>query len=231
MSTRPLKYALRMALCALPVLATLNAPQVRAADPAPRPLASKQQSPAQRLEQRVQAALERARLGQTEAAIASLQAVLDERSDHFDVRLILAALWAGRGAVPQAQAILEQGLAIAPLHGRLRMNLARLQIQASQVPAALATLEAGLSPESTADYQAFHAVVLQAEGQHARAVTQYAAALREQPFNAQWLVGIGVSLRALGLNEASREAFERARGAPDFNRRLAEVVAQYGVIP
>ena len=231
MSARLVKSILRMTLYAFPAMATLHAAQAGAADPPPRPQASKQQSPAQRLEHKVQAALERARLGQTEAAISGLQAVLDEHPDHVDARLVLAALLTGRGALPQAHMILEQGLALAPQHDRLRMNLARLQMQVGQAPAALATLEAGLSSGSTAPYLAFHAVVLQAEGQHARAVAQYAAALREQPIHAQWLVGIAVSLRALGAHEAAREAFERARSAPDFNRRLAEVVAEHGVIP
>ena len=225
---RATRQALTLALAGL-VLATLSPPSK--ANPEPRSHASKLHSPAQRLNQQVHRALERARQGQAQAAIASLQAVLDEQPEHHDARLLLATLQAARGDLQQAQTTLELGLAIAPHHTNLRMNLARMQMQTGQSGDALETLEAGVTAQPTADYRALYAVVLHAEGFPLRATVQYVLAIREQPYNAQWLVGIAVSLHALGQSDAAREAFERARNAPDFNRRLADVVAQYGVIP
>ena len=222
------RRTLALALTGL-VLAALSPPT--AANPEPYSQASKQHSPAQRLNQQVHRALERARMGQAQAAMASLQAVLDEQPEHHDARLLLATMQAARGDLQQAQTTLEQGLATAPHHANLRMNLARVQMQAGQATQALETLETGVTTQPTADYRALYAVVLHAEGFPLRATIQYALAIREQPYNAQWLVGIAVSLHALGQVEAAREAFERARNAPDFNRRLADGVAQYGVIP
>ena len=206
--------ALALALAGL-VLAVLSPPAMASQEP----------------RSHVHRALERARMGQAQAAMASLQAVLDDQPEHHDARLLLAALQTARGDLQQAITTLEQGLAAAPHHANLRMNLARVQMQAGQSNHALETLEAGLTVRPTADYRALYAVVLHAEGFPLRATVQYALAIREQPYNAQWLVGIAVSLHALGQGEAAREAFERARNAPGFNRRLADVVAQYGVIP
>lgn len=232
MSTRLYLLDLR-ALTLAAALPLLGATLAGAADkpPAPRAQAGKILSPAQRLAQRVHGALERARTGQAEAAIAELRDVLADHPDHADARLLLAALHAARGEWPQAQDVLRQGLAHDPAHANLRVQLARVQVQAGATAAALETLEAAPAAPSGPEYRAFHAVLLQAAGLHERAVTQYAAALREQPHRAQWLVGIGVSLRALGMAQPAREALERARAAPDFNRQLADVVAQYGVIP
>ncbi|MEY2802271.1 MAG: hypothetical protein RL513_1856 [Pseudomonadota bacterium] len=233
MSPRLHPGGLRAVALAAAALALLGAATVRAADkpPVPRAQANKQLSPAQRLAHRVHGALEQARQGQVEAAIAGLRDIVQDHPAHHDSRLLLANLLAGRGAGPQAQAVLLEGLALEPGHANLRMQLARLQVQAGQHVAALETLEAGPAAAYPADYRAFHAVLLQAGGQHDRAVTQYAAALKEQPHRAQWLVGIAVSLRALGMTQPAREALERARLAPDFNRQLADVVAQYGVMP
>jgi MSHA biogenesis protein MshN len=63
----------------------------------------------------------------------------------------------------------------------------------------------------TAEAEGLRAALLAHSGEHAQALPAYEAALRQQPGNATWWLGMGVSLEAQGQAQRARGAFERAQ--------------------
>jgi len=59
-------------------------------------------------------------------------------------------------------------------------------------------------------YLSFLGAVLQRAERHEEAVTQYRSALAFMPRNAIWLMGLGISLRALGSDGEALQAFDEA---------------------
>lgn len=187
----------------------------------------KNQSPAQRADQRYQQAWDLARQNQVPQAIRQLQALLLERPEHHPSRLLLSQLLLTQGQAQQARDTLAQALAQQPDNEALRMGLARLEVHLGQSGRALELLDRQGTQPHSAEYRALHAVVMQSQEQHARATEQFIAALREQPNNAVWLVGLGVSLQALGRQTAAQEAFALARGSASYTPQLDAVVRRY----
>ena len=52
---------------------------------------------------------------------------------------------------------------------------------------------------------------MQRAGRHEEAVKHYLVALRSDPSMPNWLVGIGISMQALGRENDAAEAFQRAK--------------------
>jgi MSHA biogenesis protein MshN len=89
------------------------------------------------------------------------------------------------------------------------MLLARLQLEAGGN--ALETLQRSLPyAESNPEYRAMMAGVLQRANRHTEAVDHYQAAVRLQPANAVWWMGLGISLQAEKRNAEAKSAFQRA---------------------
>ena len=180
-------------------------------------------SDAQRAERQYRDAIAMLDQGRTAAAMDALGQTLKLDPRHDGARQSLVSLLIEAGRKDEAMQQLEQGLAADPGQAHLAMLLARMQIERGQ--SGVATLMRTLpSASGNADYHAFLAGALQRDGRHGEAVEQYAAALRTNPENGVWLMGMGISLQADQHPVQARAAFERARDSRTLSAPLLEFV-------
>lgn len=156
-----------------------------------------------------------------------LQDVLVVYPDHYPSRLLLAQLMLSQGEAQQARQSLEQALSREPDNEALRIGLAQLEVHQGQHRKALDILEQPSEQIRSAEYRALKAVLLQSQARHMQAAQEYLAALRAQPQNAAWLVGLGISLQAQGNASAAQEAFAQARSTSSFSPQLEAVIRLY----
>lgn len=178
---------------------------------------------AQRAERQYREAIAMLDQGRTSAAMDALGQTLKLDPRHDGARQSLVSLLIEAGRKDEAMQRLEQGLVADPGQAQLAMLLARMQIERGQ--SGVATLLRTLpSVAGNADYHAFLAGALQRDGRQHEAVEQYAMALRSNPENGVWLMGMGISLLADQQPAQARAAFERARDSRTLSAPLQEFV-------
>lgn len=153
-----------------------------------------------------------------------LAQALGEYADAHDLRLRLASLLYGRGALDQTRALLQEGIALAPEYSQYRLILARLLAEQQRYEAALEQLNQ-LSPvmASNLDYYSLKAEVARRSGQCAQAVSTYQQLLAYGGTGAWWL-GLGLCQRDLG--EDFSHAFKQARASADLGVASQRFVEQ-----
>jgi MSHA biogenesis protein MshN len=180
-------------------------------------------SDAQRAERLYRDAIAMLDQGRVAAAMDALGQTLKLDPRHDGARQSLVSLLIEAGRKDEAMQQLEQGLAADPGQAQLAMLLARMQIERGQ--SGVATLMRTLpSASGNADYHAFLAGALQRDARHAEAVEQYTAALRANPDNGVWLMGMGISLQADQRPAQAKASFERARDSRTLSAPLLEFV-------
>jgi len=167
-------------------------------------------SAAQRAETEYRRALATLAEGRTIEAIAGLEQALHTDPLHDAARQTLVGLLIENKRPDDAMRQLQLALATDPRQPAMAMLLARLQIErgGSGVDVLLRTLPFAAG---NADYRAFLAGALQRQQRHGEAAEQYGAALRVNPQNGVWLMGLGISMLADQRNDAAREAFQKAK--------------------
>jgi MSHA biogenesis protein MshN len=198
-----------------PITGAADVPAPVAARPVapPAPLAGgRDMTPAQRSESFYRSAMDALEEGRVAAALDGLEQALKLNPRHDAARQSLVALLIEAGRSDDAMRQLEQGLAVDPAQPTLAMLLARMQIErgASGVATLLRTLP---SATGNADYHAFLAGALQRESRHREAAEQYGAALRQNPEQGVWLMGLGISLQADKREREALAAFQRAKAS------------------
>lgn len=170
------------------------------------------------------ASLRKGRISEAEAKFR--EALAQDRS-HMAARQALIGLLVDSGRLADARSVLAEALDANPRQPGLAMLLARLQVESNELGAALQTLERTSPYAGTeADYRAMMAAVLQRTGRHDEAVQQYRDALTLKPGNAVWMMGMGISLRALGENKLAKEVFESAAAKHTLDPNLQAFVEQ-----
>jgi MSHA biogenesis protein MshN len=166
--------------------------------------------------------------GRVAEAQASLAAALDVDATNHEARQVLAGLLLDNKRLDEASTTLAAGLAIAPEQTDFRMALARLQVEAGNMTEALNTLEQGLPfAKNHADYLHFFATLLQRANRHEEAITHYTAALSlNTSAPTGTLIGLGISLQAMGKLAQSQEAFALVQASATLNPELALFVEQ-----
>jgi len=165
----------------------------------------------QRADRLVAQANQQLQQGESGRAAANFKEALVLNPSLVQARLSLAIVQAGRGEMVPAMDTLEKGLALAPQNPVLTHGLARLQWDAGQQKLARATLERNLAyAQNDPAYHSLYATIVQAAGVHDQAIKHYAVALQSDPDSALWLVGMAISLEALGQRASARQAYERA---------------------
>jgi MSHA biogenesis protein MshN len=125
----------------------------------------------------------------------------------------------------EAEQILHEGLQLNPHQAGFAMALARMQVDRGDTGGAVETLQkTAPAAVDSPDYLAFLAALLQRQSRHTEAVDHYRAALSLAPASGVWLMGLGISLQALGRNGEARDAFQRARGSNALNAELQAFV-------
>ena len=169
------------------------------------------------------------RHGKIKDAEAHFRSANEEDRSHVAARQALVGILIEAGRNADAEEVLSESLSINPRQPREAMVLARLQVERRDFDAAIRTLQSvSAYVGSDAGYYSFLAAVFQRASRHEEATKQYRNALALMPRNAIWLMGLGISLRALGESDQARDAFKRAASTGTLSPELqAYVVKQY----
>ena len=165
--------------------------------------------------------------GHIDEALAGYEAALRLDAGHDAARQAMVALLLENKRNEDAERVLKDGLKNNIKHSGFAMVLARLQIARESPWSALLTLQKTLPYASQqADYQAFVAALLQRLNRHKEAVAYYQKALQLAPNSGVWLMGEGISLKALQRKEEARNVFKRAMETGALNEDLQAFVMQ-----
>lgn len=144
---------------------------------------------------------------------------------HVAARQALATLLSEAGHSREAEAVLREGRAASPDNAWLALNLARLQAARGDVEGAAETLQGGIAGRGVnAEYRATFAAMLARLKQHVEAARQYDLALRQQPEQGTWWMGLGLALAAQGKPDEARAAYSRALAAGNLPDKLEAFV-------
>ncbi|WP_028102485.1 tetratricopeptide repeat protein [Pseudoduganella violaceinigra] len=156
-------------------------------------------------------------------ALASLEQAVYLYPRHEAARQTLIGLLLEAGRTQEAIRHLTFATNLDPRQVHLAMLLARMQLENGGN--ALDTLKRSLPyAESNADYRALMAGILQRANRHGEAVEHYQAALRLQPANAVWWMGMGISLQAEQRGAEAKSAFQRAADSGRLSPELQTFV-------
>ncbi len=170
-----------------------------------------------------QRAQDRLAFGRVAEAIVDLEAALELDQRYLAARETLVGVLVETGQQADAMRHLRHALALNPEQTGMAMLLARLQLEHGN--GALDTLEKSLPyAQSNAEYRALMAGVLQRANRHKEAVEHYQAAVRLQPSNAVWWMGMGISLQADKRNADAKAAFQRAAESGRLTQELQSFV-------
>lgn len=169
-------------------------------------------------------ALDLADEGRDTAALEAAQDALRIDPQHAAARRLAASLALNLNRVDQAGAFIDEGLKADPNDAELQYLRARALVVSGMNEQALAALQSQARP--TADALGLKAGLLAHEGQYPQAARAYEQALREQPSNATWWLGLGVACDAQGQAVPARNAFNRARALGTLRNDLQAWVEQ-----
>lgn len=165
--------------------------------------------------------------GSPGVARAAFEAALAIDATHHAARQALVGLLLDGRRQAEAVQVLQDGLRLSPGQHGFAMLLARLQVETGELDAGVRTLERSLDhPGAGPDYLAFYAGLLQRQQKHAEAVTQFQRALSKRGNVGVWLLGLGLSLEALGRGDDAQEAYRRARASGNLSPELQSFADQ-----
>jgi MSHA biogenesis protein MshN len=171
--------------------------------------------------------------GRRDEAVALLQKALVASAEDLQSRQLLVRLKVEAGRIDEARALLAEGLRLHPGRIDFTLALARFQAESGDAGGAIQLLEAGrAAARDEPVYHALLAALLLRAKRHDEAVQHYLVALRSNPANSSWLIGIGLALegagRPLDAAEAYRRATVDANLPPETARFLGERLVQLG---
>ena len=165
--------------------------------------------------------------GRLPEARSAFEAALQIDPAYHAARQALAGVLMDARLPNDAMLVLQEGLQIAPAQFGFAMMAARLHVERGELDAAVQTLARSAEyAGNSADYAGFYAGLLQRQKKHAEAVEYFDRALRLRPNSGVWLLGMGMSLEALGRNAEAQEAFRRAKTSGNLTQELQNFVDQ-----
>ncbi|MCW5574501.1 MAG: tetratricopeptide repeat protein [Burkholderiales bacterium] len=165
--------------------------------------------------------------GQFAEARDAFEAALQIDATHHAARQALVGVLLDGRRQADAARVLQEGLQLAPAQHGFAMTLARLQVEAGELDAGAQTLARSLEyPGASPDHVAFYAGLLQRQQKHAEAVVQFQQALGRRGGVGVWLLGLGVSLEALGRMDDAQEAYRGARASGNLSADLQAFAEQ-----
>lgn len=165
--------------------------------------------------------------GQAADARAAFEAALQIDPTYHGARQALVGTLLDARQPADAIRILQEGLQLAPAQQGFAMTLARLQLDNGDLDTAAQTLARSLDyPDVSPDYIAFYASLLQRQQKHAEAVMQFQRALGRRRNVGVWLLGLGVSLEALGRGAEAQEAYRLAKSSGNLSADLQSFADQ-----
>lgn len=157
--------------------------------------------------------------GRVTEAIATLQTGLRIDPGHEPSRQTLVGLLIEAKRLDEAMRQLQAALTLDPRQPSMAMLLARLQVERGED--AIATLTRTLPyAEGNGEYHAFLAGVLARAARQREAAEHYGAALRADPHNGVWWMGLGLALQAEKRDADAATAFGQARASGTLSAEL-----------
>jgi MSHA biogenesis protein MshN len=179
----------------------------------------RQETNTQRAEGAYRRALGNLQDGRVSEAVTALQQALQVEPKHDAARQTLVGLLIEARRSDEAMRQLQLGLTLDPRQPALAMLLARLQIEHGE--SGIETLARTLPyAAGNGEYQALLAGALQRQQRHREAAEQYQVALRMQPQNPVWWMGLGISLQAEKRNAEALDAFRKAKASGTLSPEL-----------
>lgn len=207
--------------------ATATKPPPRAVvTPAPPPPADiskrvRELTPRQRAETEYAKGASALHEGRSADALMAFEAALQADSTFHKARQALVGVLLESRRQAEASQALQEGLNISPAQSGFAMALARLQMERGELDAGVQTLARSLEfAAGNPDYIAFYGGLLQRQQKHAEAVEQFSRALNQRGNVGVWLLGLGVSLEALGRGSEAQEAYRRAKATGNLSPDL-----------
>ncbi len=171
-----------------------------------------------------EAALVAHRQGHTGEALNGFLAVLERAPRHAHARQAALSLLLAEKRWNDAEKVASDGLALGPGHSAWALILARLQVEQKQLASAESTLtQYAAQSAGNADYQAFHALLLQKLGRYKEAIEHYRIATALRPGEGRWWYGLGLALESEQRPGEAQEAFRQAR---DVGKLPPELIAE-----
>lgn len=185
----------------------------------------KELSPAQLVENEYRKALTLLQQGKRSESIAGFERALQLEPRHAASRHALVGVLIDLKRIDDAMRQAADGLAADPAQTGIAMILARLQVDKGDTRTAIETLENSLRfAGGRADYHAMLAALLQRDQRHKAAAENFAAALKGNPQNGAWWMGLGISLQADGRAAEAIDAFKRAKATNTLSNELLAFV-------
>ena len=190
------------------------------------------QTPVQRAQALHARALEQIASGHAGTAAQTLAEALKLEPTLHAARIALGQLLLEQGHAAEAERVAQEGLGLGPMgtmspplgaaSAPLHYLLARAQAERGDAAGAIAHLDA-MAPAS-ADGLGLRAGLRAQQGDFKRALLDYEHALRAQPGNSLWWLGLGVALEAEGRAQQARQAYGRAQQLGVGGEELASFV-------
>jgi MSHA biogenesis protein MshN len=187
----------------------------------------KELTPQQRAENEYRKATLALQQGKMNEAQGELEQAISLDPAHVAARQALVGVLLENKRQDEAVRRLQDGLNLDPHQSGLAMILARLQLERGELDPAIATLERTLPyAGERADYQAFLAALMQRQSRHKDAIEHFSIALRKNPQNGVWWMGMGISLQAEKRTQEARDAFNQAKATNSLSPDLFAFVEQ-----
>ena len=218
---RPVEWLARAPMTLANPAALLSAPQPASAAAAAAPQGDPTKAsasiekrmatlpPAQRAQVLYQQGLELAGSGHGRQALERLQDALKLAPTLVAARMHAASLLLEQGRGAEAEALAQEGLALSGDEPQLATLLARVLADRGDAAGALALL--GRRERLGAEGFGLRAGLLSQQGDFGRAQPDYEQALRLQPGNSLWWLGLGVALESQGRLDQARQVYARAQ--------------------
>lgn len=176
------------------------------------PKPSKDLTAKQRADEIYQKALLSLQQGRLEEGRAGLEEALQLNPANMSARQAMLGVLVESKQYDKAISFLQNGLTLFPQQNGFAMALARLQVERGEASGALQTLERyQVHAQDNAEYRAFKGTLLQRDGRHKEAISEYQAALRMAPQSGVWLIGLAISLEADNQFASARDVYRRAQ--------------------
>lgn len=187
----------------------------------------REQTPRQRAEAEYSRGATVLQQGRMSEARSAFETALQIDPAYHAARQALAGVLIDARLPADAMLVLQEGLQLAPAQFGLAMMAARLHVERGELDIAVQTLSRSAEyAGNSADFSGFYAGLLQRQKKHVEAVEFFGRALRLRPNTGVWLLGMGMSLEALGRNAEAQEAFRRAKSSGNLTPELQNYADQ-----
>lgn len=152
-------------------------------------------------------ALQKINTGEILPAEALLKKTVTTDNKHIEARKLLAGIYINQQKLSAAQNLLKEGVQNVPEAAVFYHWLGRIYMERSEFKQAAKILLDGSKYANTGEYFALLALAQQNTPDFKKAVTSYRRALKYQPTNSKWWLGLGIVLEKAEDWEAAKEAY------------------------